>query len=130
MCIFVNVGYVFLDDVEFYVFGNYLESEGDGLFYYCYLGNGIIEDFCLEDGFIWSFLEIYLGGFMLCFFGDVIDYFLVGGIKGMFGVLGYDISGCYGYNDIFYMLLNIINLLMGNELLIFFKFGDLMNEEI
>lgn len=130
MCVFFNVGYVLFSEFEFYVFGNYLESEGDGLFYYCYLGNGIIEDIWLEDGLIWNLLEFFFGGFMFCFFGDVIDYLFVGGVKGMLGDFIYDISGCYGNNEIFYILVNIINLLLGNELFILFKLGDLINEEI
>lgn len=116
--------------MELYSFVNYLESEGDGLFFYCYLGNGIIEDLCEIDGIIYFLLEKFLGGFMFCFFGDIIDYLFVVGLKGMIGLLGYDISGCYGYNEIFYILVNIINLLMGSVLLIKFYFGDLSNDEL
>ena len=61
--IFVNAGYALSDDAELYAFGNYSESEGDGSFYYRYPGNGTIEDLRLEDGSIWSPLEIYPGGY-------------------------------------------------------------------
>ncbi len=127
--IFVNAGYALSDDAELYAFGNYSESEGDGSFYYRYPGNGTIEDLRLEDGSIWSPLEIYPGGFTPRFFGDVTDYSLVGGIKGMSGALGYDISGRYGYNDISYTLSNTINPSMGDESPTSFKPGDLTNEE-
>ncbi|MFA3792092.1 TonB-dependent receptor plug domain-containing protein [Aliiglaciecola sp. SL4] len=127
--IFVNTGYALSDDIELYGFGNYSESEGDGSFFYRYPGNGTIEDLRLEDGSIWSPIEIFPGGFTPRFFGDVTDYSLVGGIKGMSGALGYDLSARYGYNEISYTLSNTVNPSMGNLSPISFKPGDLSNEE-
>ncbi|NDV92375.1 TonB-dependent receptor [Alteromonas sp. 345S023] len=127
--IFFNAGYTLSNDAELYAFGNYSESEGDGSFYYRYPGNGTIEDIRLEDGSIWNPLEIFPGGFTPRFFGDVTDYSFVGGVKGMSGDLGYDISGRYGYNDISYTLSNTVNPSMGNESPTSFKPGDLTNEE-
>ncbi|MEP4888640.1 MAG: TonB-dependent receptor [Aliiglaciecola sp.] len=127
--IFVNAGYALSDDVELYGFGNYSESEGDGAFFYRYPGNGTIEDLRLEDGSIWNPIEIFPGGFTPRFFGDVTDYSLVGGIKGMSGAFGYDLSARYGYNEISYTLSNTINPSMGNFSPTSFKPGDLSNEE-
>ncbi|MDP2535984.1 TonB-dependent receptor plug domain-containing protein [Alteromonas stellipolaris] len=127
--IFFNAGYALTADMELYAFGNYSESEGDGSFYYRYPGNGTIEDIRLEDGSIWSPTEFFPGGFTPRFSGDVTDYSFVGGIKGMSGDLGYDISGRYGYNDISYTLANTINPSMGNESPTSFQPGDLTNEE-
>jgi len=127
--IFFNAGYALTAEMELYAFGNYSESEGDGNFYYRYPGNGTIEDIRLEDGSIWSPTEFFPGGFTPRFSGDVTDYSFVGGIKGMSGDLGYDISGRYGYNDISYTLANTINPSMGNESPTSFKPGDLTNEE-
>lgn len=127
--IFFNAGYALTGEMELYAFGNYSESEGDGSFYYRYPGNGTIEDIRLEDGSIWSPTEFFPGGFTPRFSGDVTDYSFVGGIKGMSGDLGYDISGRYGYNDISYTLANTINPSMGNESPTSFKPGDLTNEE-
>lgn len=127
--IFFNAGYALTAEMELYAFGNYSESEGSGNFYYRYPGNGTIEDIRLEDGSIWSPTEFFPGGFTPRFSGDVTDYSFVGGIKGMSGDLGYDISGRYGYNDISYTLANTINPSMGNESPTSFKPGDLTNEE-
>ncbi|ANB24906.1 TonB-dependent receptor plug domain-containing protein [Alteromonas stellipolaris] len=127
--IFFNAGYALTAEMELYAFGNYSESEGDGSFYYRYPGNGTIEDIRLEDGSIWSPTEFFPGGFTPRFSGDVTDYSFVGGIKGMSGDLGYDISGRYGYNDISYTLANTINPSMGNESPTSFQPGDLTNEE-
>ncbi|MCQ8848500.1 TonB-dependent receptor [Alteromonas stellipolaris] len=127
--IFFNAGYALTAEMELYAFGNYSESEGSGNFYYRYPGNGTIEDIRLEDGSIWSPTEFFPGGFTPRFSGDVTDYSFVGGIKGMSGDLGYDISGRYGYNDISYTLANTINPSMGNESPTSFQPGDLTNEE-
>ena len=127
--VFFNAGYTLSSEAELYAFGNYSESEGDGSFYYRYPGNGTIEDIRLEDGSIWNPTEIFPGGFTPRFFGDVTDYSFVGGVKGMVGALGYDVSGRYGYNEISYTLKNTINPSMGNESPTEFKPGDLINEE-
>ena len=96
--VFFNAGYALSPEAELYAFGNYSESEGDGSFYYRYPGNGTIEDIRLEDGSIWNPTEFFPGGFTPRFFGDVTDYSMVGGIKGMSGDFTYDISGRYGNN--------------------------------
>ncbi|CAD5260046.1 TonB-dependent receptor [Alteromonas sp. 38] len=127
--IFFNSGYSLTSEMELYAFGNYSESEGDGSFFYRYPGNGTIEDIRLEDGSIWNPTEFFPGGFTPRFSGEVTDYSFVGGIKGMSGDLGYDISGRYGYNDISYTLANTINPSMGNESPTSFQPGDLTNEE-
>ena len=127
--VFFNAGYALSAEAELYAFGNYSESEGDGSFYYRYPGNGTIEDIRLEDGSIWNPTEFFPGGFTPRFFGDVTDYSLVGGIKGMSGDLTYDISGRYGNNEISYTLANTINPSLGNESPTSFEPGDLTNEE-
>jgi iron complex outermembrane receptor protein len=127
--VFFNAGYALSSEAELYAFGNYSESEGDGSFYYRYPGNGTIEDIRLEDGSIWNPTEFFPGGFTPRFFGDVTDYSMVGGIKGMSGDLTYDISGRYGNNEISYTLANTINPSLGNESPTSFEPGDLTNEE-
>lgn len=127
--IFFNTGYSINSEVELYGFGNYSESEGDGSFFYRYPGNGTIEDLRLEDGSIWNPIEFFPGGFTPRFFGEVTDYSLVGGLKGMTGAFSYDLSARYGYNEISYTLSNTINPSMGNMSPTSFKPGDLSNEE-
>ncbi|MDC8832420.1 TonB-dependent receptor plug domain-containing protein [Alteromonas gilva] len=128
--VFVNGGYAISNDMELYAFANYSESEGDGSFFYRYPGNGTIEDLREPDGTIYTPLEKFPGGFTPRFFGDITDYSFVGGLKGMTGSLGYDISGRYGYNEISYTLKNTINPSMGPDSPTSFKPGDLANDEL
>jgi iron complex outermembrane receptor protein len=128
--IFFNSGYSLGGDMELYSFGNYSESEGSGSFFYRYPGNGTIEDIRLEDGSVWSPLDIFPGGFTPRFAGDIVDYSLVAGIKGMSDKLGYDLSARYGYSEIAYTIFNTINPSMGNNTPTYFEPGDLSNEEV
>ena len=128
---FANGEYELGGGATFYSFGNYSQSESDGSFFYRYPGNGTIEDLRLEDGSIYSPLEIFPGGFTPRFFGEVIDYSVVTGIEGeIFDGLNYDLSGRFGHSEIQYTLRNTINPSMGPETPTSFRPGDLINEEI
>ncbi|MCR9258437.1 MAG: TonB-dependent receptor [Pseudomonadaceae bacterium] len=129
---FYNAGYELGDGAaELYSFGSYSASEGDGGFFYRYPGNGTIEDLRLEDGSVYSPLEIFPGGFTPRFEGEVEDYSFAAGIRGAFGdSAGYDASFRYGYNEISYTLNNTINPSLGPDTPTSFKPGDLSNEEI
>ena len=126
---FVNAGYD-LGGVELYGFGNYSQSTADGSFYYRYPGNGTIENIRLEDGSLWSSLYMFPGGFTPRFFGNIIDYSAVGGVRGEWGNgITYDFSGRYGRNEVKYTLKNTINPSLGDESPNSFHPGDLINEE-
>lgn len=128
---FYNAGYELGDSAELYSFGSYAASEGDGGFFYRYPGNGTIEDLRLEDGSVYSPLEIFAGGFTPRFEGEIEDYSFVGGLRGQFGEsAGYDVSFRYGYNEISYTLNNTINPSLGPDTPTSFKPGDLSNEEV
>jgi iron complex outermembrane recepter protein len=126
---FVNAGYDF-GGFEAYGFGNYSKSEANGSFFYRYPGNGTIENIRLEDGSLWSSLFFFPGGFTPRFFGTVIDYSGVGGIRGEWdnGVT-YDFSARLGHNEIQYTLKNTVNPSMGDQSPTSFHPGDLINEE-
>ena len=71
------------------------------------------------------------GGFTPRFFGEVIDYSTVGGIKGEFAPdFTYDLSGRFGHNEIKYTLKNTVNPSMGELSPTSFHPGDLINEEM
>ncbi len=128
--LFYNAGYD-LGFAELYSFGNYSESEADGGFFYRYPGNGTIENLRLEDGSVWSPLRFFPGGFTPRFFGEVTDYSVVGGIKGLTDSgFGWDISGRFGSNEISYTLKNTVNPSMGPDSPTSFEPGDLINEEL
>ncbi len=127
---FVNAGYDISDTMELYAFGNYSKSTADGGFFYRYPGNGTIENIRLQDGSVWSPLYFFPGGFSPRFFGEVIDYSTVGGLRGEFSEgFTYDISGRFGHNEIQYTLMNTVNPSMGEASPTSFHPGDLINEE-
>ncbi|WP_299263477.1 TonB-dependent receptor [uncultured Psychrosphaera sp.] len=128
---FFNAGYELSDSMNFYAFGNYSQSEGDGGFYYRYPGNGTIEDIREEDGLLYSPLEKFPGGFTPRFFGDITDMSFVGGLEGeLANEMTYDISARFGSNKIEYTLKNTINPSLGSASPTTFKPGDLTNEEL
>lgn len=130
MRFFYNAGYELDSGAELYSFGSYSSSESDGGFFYRYAGNGTIENIRLEDGSLYSFLEIFPGGFTPNFSGDVSDMSVVGGIRGDFGETSfYDFSIRTGSNEIQYTLANTVNPSLGDETPTSFRPGDLINEE-
>jgi len=126
---FYNAGYNLTDTIELYSFGNYSDSTADGGFFYRYPGNGTIEDLRLQDGSIYTPLELFPGGFTPRFKGDVEDYSFVGGARGEVAATTYDISFRYGVDEVSYKLWNTINPSLGPETPTSFKPGDLSNEE-
>ena len=126
---FINAGYD-LGGAELYGFGNYSQSTADGAFFYRYPGNGTIENVRLEDGSLWSSLYLFPGGFTPRFFGNVLDYSAVGGVRGEWGNgITYDFSGRYGHSEIKYTLKNTVNPSLGDMSPTSFHPGDLINEE-
>jgi len=128
---FVNAGYDFDNGMEWYAFGSYSESNGDGDFFYRYPSNGTIENIRLQDGSLWSPLAFFPGGFTPRFEGEVADYSLATGLRGAFSSdFTYDVSARYGYNEISYTLRNTVNPSLGADSPTSFRPGDLTNEEI
>ena len=128
--LFFNAGYQIDADTELYAFGNYMESEGDGSFFYRYPRNGTIEQLREKDGGIYDPLEKYPGGFTPRFFGEQEDMSIAGGIRGEWdNGWSYDFSARHGENEIQYTLSNTINPSMGRASQKSFRPGDLINEE-
>ena len=128
--LFFNAGYQLDDDTEAYAFGNYMESEGDGSFFYRYPRNGTIEQLREQDGGIYDPLEKYPGGFTPRFFGEQEDMSIVGGIRGEWdNGMTFDFSARHGENEIQYTLANTINPSLGRASQKSFRPGDLVNEE-
>ena len=133
--VFVNAGYQLDADTEAYAYANYSDSTADGNFFYRYPGNGVIEDLRRPDGSIYSPLDIFPGGFTPQFKGNVIDFSLVGGIRGeLDNGLTYDFTGRTGSSEVRYNLYNTVNPSLGDVLgqantPTNFRPGDLVNEE-
>jgi iron complex outermembrane receptor protein len=129
--LFFNTGYEISDNMKFYAFGNYSDSEGDGSFYHRYPGNGTIENLRTEDGSLYSPLQKFPGGFTPRFFGEITDVSILSGLEGEFSNgMAYDFSGRFGSNEIQYTLKNTINPSMGPDSPTSFRPGDLINEEL
>lgn len=133
--IFVNAGYQIDADTEAYGYANFSDSDTDGNFFYRYPGNGTIEDLRRPDGSIYSPLQIFPGGFTPQFAGNVLDYSVVGGIRGeLENGLTYDLSGRTGESEVRYELFNTVNPSLGDTLGLAntptrFRPGDLINTE-
>jgi len=133
--IFFNSGYQIDADTEAYAYGNYSDSNADGNFFYRYPGNGTIENLREPDGSIYSPLELFPGGFTPQFDGNVLDFSLLGGLRGeLDNGLTYDFSARTGESEVRYTLFNTINPSLGNTLgnantPTRFRPGDLINQE-
>lgn len=128
---FFNSGYQIDASTEAYAFGSYSSSETDGGFFYRYPENGTIENLREPDGSIYTPLEKFPGGFTPRFFGKVVDFSLVGGLRGeLDNRLTYDFSARTGESEVNYALLNTINPSMGPDSPTGFKPGDLINTEL
>jgi iron complex outermembrane receptor protein len=128
--LFFNAGYDLDNGIELYAYGNYTESEGDGSFFYRFPGNGVMEDIRRQDGSVYSFLNIYPGGFTPRFVGEIEDYSFLAGARGeTAGGLNWDVSARRGSNQIDYTLFNTLNPSLGPDTPRSFRPGDLTNEE-
>lgn len=128
---FFNSGYQIAASTEAYAFGSYSSSETDGGFFYRYPENGTIENLREPDGSIYTPLEKFPGGFTPRFFGEVVDFSLVGGLRGeLDNGLTYDFSARTGESEVNYTLRNTINPSMGPDSPTAFKPGDLINTEL
>jgi len=129
--LFINAGYEVDDYAKLYAFGSFSKSEGKDNFFYRYPGNGTIEDLRLQDGSIYNPISIFPGGFTPQFTGDITDYSLVAGFKGLYdNGLTYDYSARFGSNTIAYTLDNTINPSLGPDTPQSFKPGEQVNEEL
>ncbi|WP_338467432.1 TonB-dependent receptor [Novosphingobium sp. ZN18A2] len=127
---FVNAGYDFSDQAQFYAFGNYSRSKAVSDFFYRYPHNGTIEYVRKPDGSLWWPLDIFPGGFTPQFRGKVIDYSGVAGLKGELGDdFTYDVSARYGRDEIDYTIDHTINPSMGPDTPTSFAPGNLINTE-
>lgn len=128
--VFFNSGYDLDADTEVYAFGSYSESSTDGGFFYRYPENGTIEYLREPDGSLYWPLEKFPGGFTPRFFGEIYDFSLAGGMRGLLeNGLSYDFSGRTGKNEIKYELKNTVNPSMGPDSPTSFHPGDLINTE-
>ncbi|MEQ9507278.1 MAG: TonB-dependent receptor [Hyphomonas sp.] len=128
---FVNAGYTFDNGMELYGFANFSNSEAAGDFNYRFPTNSLNAPFIrLQDGSTFQFSQRYPAGFTPRFFGNVLDYSAVGGLKGNFTpAFTYDVSARYGRDEIKYKLDETVNPSLGNASPEVFHPGDLVSDE-
>ena len=129
---FANAALPVTEAFELYGFGNYSEKDQTGGFFYRRPGVGQLLPLRLADGSIYDpRASLYPSGFTPQFSGKVIDYSVIGGLRGDFaGGLELDLSVNYGFNEIRYRIENTLNPSLGPATPTQFRPGSLGNEEL
>ena len=129
---FVNAALPVSEVFELYGFGNYSWKDQSGGFFYRRPGVSQLLPLRLADGSIYDpRAGLYPAGFTPQFSGKVIDYSMVGGLRGELGNgLRLDLSVSYGSDEIRYRIANTLNPSLGPETPTSFRPGDLINDEL
>nr|WP_321441091.1 TonB-dependent receptor [uncultured Hyphomonas sp.] len=115
---FFNSGYTLASGVELYAFGGVQDREGESPgFYRRALDSRNVP-------------EIYPGGFLPVIGGDVTDYSLGGGFRGVAGGWDYDVSAVYGSNELDYSVNNSLNASIGPTSQTSFNAGALAFDQV
>nr|WP_321510831.1 TonB-dependent receptor [uncultured Hyphomonas sp.] len=115
---FFNSGYTLESGVELYAFGGVQDREGESPgFYRRALDSRNVP-------------EIYPGGFLPVIGGDVTDYSLGGGFRGVAGGWDYDVSAVYGSNELDYSVNNSLNASIGPTSQTSFNAGALAFDQV
>ncbi len=115
---FFNSGYTLDNGVELYAFGGVQDREGESPgFYRRALDSRNIP-------------EIYPGGYLPVIGGDVTDYSLGGGFRGVAGGWDYDVSAVYGSNELDYSVNNSLNASLGPTSQTSFDAGSLSFDQV
>ncbi|WP_375209209.1 TonB-dependent receptor plug domain-containing protein [Hyphomonas jannaschiana] len=115
---FFNSGYTLESGVELYAFGGVQDREGESPGFYRRANDSR------------NVPEIYPGGFLPVIGGDVTDYSLGGGIRGVAGGWDYDVSAVYGSNELDYSVNNSLNASIGPTSQTSFDAGALAFDQV
>lgn len=113
--LFVNTGYEFSDAVQWYLQGNYAQTEGRYRFFYRNPSHGSLKTLKLEPTYSASNpAKVFLTGYTPYLDGEQEDQSVVTGFKGdITDNTNYDISIGFGENDLDYHLYNTTNPQLG-----------------
>ncbi|WP_309646666.1 TonB-dependent receptor domain-containing protein [Phenylobacterium sp.] len=135
--IFVNAGYDITPEVQIYAFANYSRSNAKEDFNYrnpvdVGATTNQSDDFVYtRAGNLFRANMIFPLGFTPQFFGTVVDYSFVSGIKGeIWGGLGYDLSARYGNDNLSYDMNDTVNFSLGEASPTKFHVGALESDEV
>jgi iron complex outermembrane receptor protein len=115
---FFNSGYTLESGVELYAFGGVQDREGESPGFYRRAQDSR------------NVPEIYPGGFLPVIGGDVTDYSLGGGFRGVAGGWDYDVSAVYGSNELDYSVNNSLNASIGPTSQTSFNAGALSFDQV
>ncbi|KCZ83579.1 TonB-dependent receptor [Hyphomonas adhaerens MHS-3] len=115
---FVNSGYTLDNGVELYAFGGVQDREGESPGFYRRAQDSR------------NVPEIYPAGFLPVIGGDVTDYSLGGGFRGVAGGWDYDVSAVYGSNELDYSVNNSLNASIGPTSQTSFNAGALAFDQV
>ena len=115
---FFNSGYTLDNGVELYAFGGVQDREGESPGFYRRAQDSR------------NVPEIYPGGFLPVIGGDVTDYSLGGGFRGVAGGWDYDVSAVYGSNELDYSVNNSLNASIGPTSQTSFDAGALAFDQV
>jgi iron complex outermembrane receptor protein len=115
---FFNSGYTLESGVELYAFGGVQDREGESPGFYRRANDSR------------NVPEIYPGGFLPVIGGDVTDYSLGGGFRGVAGGWDYDVSAVYGSNELDYSVNNSLNASIGPTSQTSFNAGALSFDQV
>ena len=101
LALFVNSGYTFDDDSEFYAFGSFSTREGEGSGFYRRAQDSR------------NVQAIYPNGFLPVITSDITDFSLAAGMRGEIGEYSYDISAVYGSDEFKFGVINSLNTSFG-----------------
>lgn len=127
---FVNAGLDLADNTELYGFGNYSHSNADGTFAYRFPGIAETRLVRRRNGNLYSVTEDFPGGFTPRFFGEVVDWSALMGVRGQIGdSFNWDLSGRHGQSEIGFEITQTYNPSLGPDSPKNFNPGSLQNEE-
>lgn len=127
---FVNAGLDLNNSTQIYGWANYSDSNSNTGFFHRRPGVSQLLQLRRPDGSIYDPRDRYPSGFTPRFFGNVIDYSALGGIRGEWdNGFSYDFSARFGHNEINYEMRNTLNPSMGPASPTTFQPGTLENEE-
>ncbi|MDX1481223.1 MAG: TonB-dependent receptor, partial [Woeseiaceae bacterium] len=127
---FVNAGLDINNSTQVYGWANYSDSNSNTSFFHRRPGVSQLLQLREPDGTIYDPRDRYPAGFTPRFFGNVIDYSVLGGVRGEWdNGFAYDFSGRFGHNEIRYQIKNTLNPSMGPASPREFRPGSLENEE-
>jgi iron complex outermembrane receptor protein len=115
---FVNSGYTLENGVELYAFGGVQDREGESPGFYRRADDAR------------NISSIYPGGFLPVIGGDVTDYSLGGGFRGVANGWDYDVSAVYGSNELDYSVNNSLNVSLGPTSQTSFNAGALSFDQV